>query len=82
MNLPSFIKKVKPIAMETEGMEEAECIAGPSSESEGSSNSGLANAIGINAASIKGRTEDVTNTGAQCNAICRESVTMNVRAFS
>ena len=121
MSLPSFIKKVEPVAMETEGKEEAECDPGPSSESKGSNNSQLANTIGSNAASIKGRTEDVTNTGTQYNkpiddarmckicyngelgvvflpcghivacvkcapgmttcAVCREPVTMTVRAF-
>ena len=120
MNLPSFIKKVEPVAMGTEGKEGAECNPGPSSESKGSDGSGLANAIGSNAASMNGRTEDVANTGTQykpiddarmckicyngelgvvflpCGhivacvkcapgmttcAVCREPVTMTVRAF-
>ncbi|XP_076245581.1 baculoviral IAP repeat-containing protein 8 isoform X2 [Calliopsis andreniformis] len=120
MNLPSFIKKVQPVATATEKKEEAESNPGPSSQNVGSQDSGI-ESIGSNSESVKGSTEDLSNTKTQNNkpiddarmckicyngelgvvflpcghivacvkcapgmttcAVCREPVTMTVRAF-
>lgn len=120
MNLPSFIKKVQPVTVEAEKKEEAECNPGPSTQNIGSQDSGI-ESIGSNTESVKGSTEDLSNTKMQNNkpiddarmckicyngelgvvflpcghivacvkcapgmttcAVCREPVTMTVRAF-
>lgn len=120
MNLPSFIKKVQPVSVETEKKEEVESNPGPSSQNVGSQDSGI-ESIGSRPESIKGSAEDLLNAKTPYNkpiddarmckicyngelgvvflpcghivacvkcapgmttcAVCREPVTMTVRAF-
>ncbi|XP_076549096.1 baculoviral IAP repeat-containing protein 7-B isoform X1 [Osmia lignaria lignaria] len=120
MNLPSFIKKVQPVSVETEKKEEVESNPGPSSQNVGSQDSGI-ESIGSRSESIKGSAEDLLNSKTPYNkpiddarmckicyngelgvvflpcghivacvkcapgmttcAVCREPVTMTVRAF-